>query len=465
LRRRKELAELKLTPEGWVYLVVLGFISVGAVLRNVNLLIFMAGMMYAPLLLNWRLGLQRLKTLRASRRIPNRLHANDTGNIQWICENRMGGVNAWNVVIHDRIERPEESEQNVDRSGEYLIPRNERWFHRLFGEILVRLGRAPANENRSEPKLGFVSIKAGQSQVESYRVFFGQRGKYVLGPATLSTTFPFGLIVCRVYIPKQEVCFVAPQLGQLEPTWEKRIQSIAMGSEAIKRRRALEEDEFYALRPWRSGDSKKNIHWRTTAKVGQPIVKQHDQPNNRDFALILDLFSDNEDELDPRCECALSFATTTLLEIGSAVQGQMAIAVCGHESVICHSRSQQGIIAQAVAQFAVARNSNDPQLIEAVFQVAKLVSSGTPIYIVSSRPRPAIFESIYQNGAESSGSEDSNGWTDQRTALQLKRLIPLIRWMDVESDDFKNLFQMEQGSETKASLKKLSSKWMANARS
>ena len=91
-RRKNDLSELKLTPEGWVFLVVLGFITVGAVLRNVNLLIIMAGMMYAALLLNWRASIRWLKSFTASRRLPKRLHAGEIASVQWSCENRFFGT-------------------------------------------------------------------------------------------------------------------------------------------------------------------------------------------------------------------------------------------------------------------------------------------------------------------------------------------------------------------------------------
>ena len=281
-RRGKGNSDIKLTPEGWVFLIVLGFITVGAVLRNVNLLIVMAGMMYAPLLLNWRFGMRRLKSLWAKRRIPNRIHANELTNIQWTCENRISGVATWNVIIEDHIERVPDAEQTLEPVDiETNVGRKNRGLQGIV-ELVNRIRRRTKNAIQPGVKLGFVRVTAGQSEVQAYRAFFGQRGKYTIGPATLSTTFPFGLIVSRTHFPDTTTVFVSPELGRVETTWEKRIQSTAIGSDALKRRRALEEDEFYALRPWRSGDNKKNIHWRTTARYGQPIVKQYDQQNNRD---------------------------------------------------------------------------------------------------------------------------------------------------------------------------------------
>ena len=65
LRRRAWL-----TREGWYYLAVLAFIIGGAVLRSVNLLVILAGMMIAPLLFNWRLVMASLMGLSIRRKLP-----------------------------------------------------------------------------------------------------------------------------------------------------------------------------------------------------------------------------------------------------------------------------------------------------------------------------------------------------------------------------------------------------------
>ncbi len=445
---------MKLTPEGWVFLVVLGFITVGAVLRNVNLLIVMAGMMYAPLLLNWRIGIRWLKSFHATRRLPKRTNAKQIASVQWTCENRSFGMVGWNVVINDRIIRLDDSQQSMRETAQADdIPSNEKWWVRWFGEILSRLGKRNQERSRSEIKLAFVRVNVGRSEVQSYRAYFAQRGKYVIGPAALSTTFPFGLIVSRIHFPDSETMYVAPEIGQLHPTWEKRVQSIASGSDTIKRERSLEEDEFYALRPWRSGDSKKHIHWRTSAKFGQPIVKQHDQQNNRDFALMSDLYADEGDEsAAARCERALSFTATAILQIRNAVQGQVAIGVCGEETELCHSRTQHGVVVEVMQRLAVAKPGVNPQVVETIFELANSVSRGTPIYVVSSRPRPEILDASFLK----TNSADLEA---KRVAKRLRGVLPLVRWIEVDSPEFDSMFAISDDNSQAQRLKEFSLKW------
>ena len=60
----KHTERVTLTPEGFAYLTIAGFITIGSMIRNINLLILMTGIMFAPLLINWRLAVHRLRTLR-----------------------------------------------------------------------------------------------------------------------------------------------------------------------------------------------------------------------------------------------------------------------------------------------------------------------------------------------------------------------------------------------------------------
>jgi uncharacterized protein (DUF58 family) len=295
--------------------------------------------------------------------------------------------------------------------------------------------------------------------MKSYRVFFAHRGKYVIGPAELSTTFPFGLIVSRIRFRQTESIFVGPAIGELHPTWERRVQSIASGSDTIKRRRALEEDEFYALRPWRSGDGKKNIHWRTSAKYGHPIVKQHDQQNNRDFALMLDLHLDpsHEERSQADAEQALSFAATAILQIGNAVQGQIAIGICGKETDHCHSRSHQGVVAEVMKRLAIAQPFENPEVVEMLFQISSSVSRGTPIYVVSTRPRPADLD---RNRLQT----DTGNLESDRMAKRLKQVLPRLRWLEVGSKEFDSMYTITQDQAQETQLQRFSSRWSTDAR-
>ena len=474
-QRGKLFRRIGLTREGWLFIVVLGFITVGAVLRNVNLLILTAGLMFAPLIVNWRLGVLRLKTLSAQRSLPNRIHAGRLASFQWICQND-SKLAAWNVEVRDLVVRdfPETEGREVpQRDRRFAVWRWLLWMLKLDRFV------------RSNARAAWLQIPPGKSEVSSYRVYFAERGRYRVGPAKLQTSFPFGLISSQINLFDEEHFFVAPQLGRLNPHWEQRVRSSVVGSDAIKRRRGFEEDEFYALRPWRSGDSKKNIHWRTSARFGQPIVRQHDQQDNRDFAMLLDLHADvsadagndvDRNETLPRsatsqaCEDALKFGATVLMQLGNAVQGRAAFAICGETSVVCGSRSRRETVNEAMKQMAIARPAKSPSIVDALLQLSALVSPSTPLYVFSSRSLPDGFDDQALIVAESAGRPiatdaqpdsspaGSSSSMPSRTARRLNSIWSSIRWVSIDSDEFRAIFADETNGQDQ-SIRTIANKW------
>ena len=451
------LKEIRITPEGWVFLTILAFIAVGAVLRNVNLLILMAGMLVAPLIINWRLAVLWLKSTSAHRILPFRTHAHQLASVQWVCYNA-ARFTAWNIEICDNLELEERTAENVQHaSGFFRLP---RWSD-------YRSQSTPPLENSAKPgskfnaKIAITQIGAQRSEVATYRVYFTRRGCYRAGPAMLSTRFPFGLVTSQIHLPAQEVFYVAPAIGKLSPVWDRRVRSAVTGSDAIQRKRGLEEDEFYALRPWRSGDSRRQIHWRSSAKIGQPIIKQHEQPDNRDFAMLLDLFSvvnaaDGPAEFDcPKCEQVLSFAATVLQHLPTAVQGKIGVAVCGLTTALCRSRNHRALFEQAMQELAIATPSTNPSLTQPLLDLAGSVSTSTPIYIISTRVQADEFAFLQTPNSDSTSTPQQT----QDVIRQLKSVWPAVRWLSVDSADFQSLFSAVPSVDA-VNLQALANKWI-----
>ncbi len=461
-------SEIRITGEGWVYLIILGFISVGAVLRNVNLLILLSGMMIAPLLINWRFGVLWSRNLTARRSVPHRTHARQFSSLQWIFINR-APLTAWSVEIFDSLvpfkrdpARPDDTKV-LTGSSEEDEPNQNVW-QRLRFAILNSLGSGLRFNPAYNVRLEVPKISGHQQEAASCRLHFGRRGAYRVGPAMLLTRFPFGLILTRVRLDSDEVFYVAPAVGKLTPVWDRRLRSILAGSDAVLKRRSAVGEDFYGLRNWRFGDGRKLIHWRTSAKYGSPIVKQFEQPDHRDFAILLDLYAPAHSvtDLDPHaelCEAVLSFATTVIIKMGAAIQGSVALAICGSRTTILQSRSQRDIFDEAMRQMAVVHSSPAPEWESSILKLANSVSSDTPIIVISTRPQPAdlIFASR-QPTAYSTTDAD----VESQHRRRLQALSSSIVWISADSPEFEEMFsrEFEDGQE----LKTLAEKWNAEVK-
>ena len=456
IHRRKYFERVALTVEGIAYLTVVSFITIGSVLRNVNLLILMTGIMLAPLFINWRLAVHRVRSLRGRRQLPSRINANQMVNVQWHCENLQGSVPAMNVIVKDSVGRAPAEAQRLGFDSYRAGNRLPKARQRLLGELRDRIFARPNDRKTAEIQVRLPHLLAGQTDIQTYQAFFPQRGKYWFGTAEIYCSFPFGLVLSRQRIGQEFSVMIGPELGVIKPTWEKRLNSIAKGTDSVRRSRAIEDDDFFALRRWRSGDSRKNIHWRSTAKQRFPIVKQFVERNNRDFALVLDLFiDDSRPQTAQDCETVLSFAATTLLSVKTMVEGQAGIAICGKMLDVYRSKTVGGIVAETTPALAVASGHQAPQVVNGIVACLEAVSNGTPIYVISSRDMPTdLSEGLQtetfnnqQNRSDTGPPDEGPGDRSHHENYVKRRFrsgLPMVRWLNVQSQDFNDIFSFDK---------------------
>ncbi|MFN9183012.1 MAG: DUF58 domain-containing protein [Planctomycetota bacterium] len=395
-QERQSQPKVWLTREGWIFLVILLFVSAGSLLRNINLLMLMTGIMVAPLFLSWRGCLLMLRQLTARRTLPQQLFAGQTVQATWKVTNGRQVLPTWALTVLDQWRRAE-------------APRKE------VAGIRAVLPR----------------VRPGETNYATYQIHFPQRGQFFAGPAKLTSRFPIGLVAARIDLPEEDPVLVAPALGRLTASWDRRLMSHASGAEAIKRRRGAQDEEFFGLRQYRSGDSQRHIHWRATARSGQLMVKQFDSRSDRDFVLLLDLWLPEGDDQWERgwAEQGLSFAATVMAGLSSVIRGKVAIGICGRESVVLCDINSPQFLAEVWNELAVAQPAVEPELVSVLERVSREISGGTPFYVVSTRPRPVHLQDL-AGAAPHSGS--------------LAAIEPWIRWLEIDSDEFTELFVLPE---------------------
>ena len=67
-----------LTREGWIYLALLMLLLIGALVRQINLLVVLYGMLAGPLLLSWALSRRTIVGLVLKRHLPDSIPAGET---------------------------------------------------------------------------------------------------------------------------------------------------------------------------------------------------------------------------------------------------------------------------------------------------------------------------------------------------------------------------------------------------
>jgi len=369
LRRRAWL-----TREGWYYLAVLAFIIGGSVLRSVNLLVVLAGMMIAPLLFNWRLVMASLMGLVVHRRLPPQMLAGEPLTVEIAAENTRSWMSSWLLTAEDWIER---QEAEVGSRGSGVGSRLARW---LSPRRLLHLDAVHA-------AAAIPQVPARGKALGTYRVTLHRRGRYRFGPLRVSTRFPLGLVRGQITLPEYDELIVSPRLGRLLPQWLSLLEAEMAGDQRRNPQRGMSEGDYYGLRPWQTGDSLRWIHWRTTARLARPIVRQYERRKSREVALVVDpwLLPRHDEHAAETVELAISVAATAVTDITSRGHARLTVAVGGRPAE-CYSGSGSPILCQEIlAALADVQPSDDYVLADAIQQAVEQAPRGARIIVLSSR--------------------------------------------------------------------------------
>jgi uncharacterized protein (DUF58 family) len=119
-----------------------------------------------------------------------------------------------------------------------------------------------------------------------YTVRSQLRGRYRIGPLTVRLTDPFGVCELARSFSAADVLVVTPQVVPLP---EVRIGGDWAGAgESRARSVATSGEDDAATREYRQGDDLRRIHWRSTARRGELMVRREEQPWQSRAVLLLD---------------------------------------------------------------------------------------------------------------------------------------------------------------------------------
>jgi uncharacterized protein (DUF58 family) len=371
-----------LTREGWYYSTVLGFIIGGAVLRNVNLLVVLTGIMIATLLINWRLVMASLTGLVIRRRLPNQILAGEPLTVEFSVENSRRWMSSWLLTVEDWVE-PSHLAHKSHLPSVDTAPRARLNRRSMIGRLSAR-GRA---DETAHAVALVPHVRAVGQATGTYRLTLHRRGRYRFGPLRVSTSFPLGLVRGHMMLPQRGELIVSPRLGRLLPQWANLLEAELMGDHRRHPQRGISEGDYYGLRPWQSGDSLRWVHWRTTARLGRPVVRQYERRRSRDVAIVLDCWLPDSftEEDEGRVEMAISLAATAIADITGRGQSRLAFAIAGPETQ-CFSGPSSTIFCQELLErLADVVPRSDFSLSAALLQAVEEAPRGALLVVVSSR--------------------------------------------------------------------------------
>ncbi|WP_406097810.1 DUF58 domain-containing protein [Streptomyces sp. NBC_01013] len=136
------------------------------------------------------------------------------------------------------------------------------------------------------PRFVLDRVEAGGRREVSYRVRSDLRGRYPLGPLQLRLSDPFGMCELTRSFSAYDTLVVIPRTEPLPPV---RLAGEATGyGEGRQRSLALAGEDDVIPRGYRHGDDLRRVHWRSTARYGELMVRREEQPQRARCTVLLD---------------------------------------------------------------------------------------------------------------------------------------------------------------------------------
>jgi len=345
-----------LCREGLYYSLVIAGVLFIALLKQVNQMMLFASLLVCPLFIGLWLGRQTLKRLAVRRIIPTRIHAGDTFVAQLELTNTEQKISSWGIVIEDSIE-------------------------------CIASGSAQ-EQPVYKPALYIDYIGTNDNQRKSYVGRLPIRGRYRFKKLTVSTRFPCGFFRSVKKLELSQEMLVLPKLGTLAVGWLTRQHE---ANETILHRRRQPSrvtGEFLGVRNWQHGDMKRWIHWRASARHNQLVVRQHEQHQNHDAAILLDLFREEELQFydEENIELAVSFAATLTGDIIRRGGCNLTFGMFQDKTELYHGASNTSLLDQILERLAVIRRTQTDFLAELLTETLSITDPNADIILITSSP-------------------------------------------------------------------------------
>ena len=172
-----------------------------------------------------------------------------------------------------------------------LSPRRVVAGERAFGSMVVtNTGARRSGPSRFELPVGaglaefmLPGIAKGESHDELFAVPTNRRAVIVAGPAVSVRGDQLGLMRRTVRWTDPVELFVHPITARLAPSAAGLIRDL---EGELTKTITNNDISFHALRAYEPGDDRRNVHWRTSARTGQLMVRQFEETRRSQLTIM-----------------------------------------------------------------------------------------------------------------------------------------------------------------------------------
>lgn len=186
--------------------------------------------------------------------------------------------------------------------------------------------RVPVGENIA--RFALPALRPARSHDELVVIPTASRGVITLGPASSVRGDALGLIQREVAWTTPRELFVHPETVPLAGSGTGLMRDLEGRSLQII---SDSDISFHTLREYIPGDDRRHIHWKTSAKIGELMVRQFDDTRRTRTALLL---ANHPDDFANEAEFELAVSVFASLGRQALWEDRELVPLCGRSPLI-----------------------------------------------------------------------------------------------------------------------------------
>ncbi len=155
------------------------------------------------------------------------------------------------------------------------------------------------------PRFQIPPLGKGEQRRLDYPISPQRRGRYDLGPLNLRLSDPLGLVESTETVSGSTPFIVTPAITPL-PDLALDGGRYGAGGETARSYAAGDVSDA-SIREYRRGDDLRRVHWPTTARMGDLMVRREEQPTQSSATVIIDNRQSVFDTRDTRADATAAF--------------------------------------------------------------------------------------------------------------------------------------------------------------
>jgi uncharacterized protein (DUF58 family) len=371
--------------EAFIYGLILLVLCAGALLGRSNMLMLVFGLMAGPFVLNGQVTLGILRRLKIQRSLPEHATVGENFSVKLSLSNHKHLLSSWMVSAEDIVHTPHEQLQ---------------------------------------PAVLFACVPSRSTRDAVYEIRPAHRGLHEFGPVRVMSRFPLGLMERSIDLGLVERFVVYPRIGRLKPRWRHAAATGELASEQARTGHSASDDEFHRLREYRSGDNPRTIHWRTTARRNELMVREFQHGRSQDLLLAVDLWLPASGFSGPnatgrgsktlaaeieRVELAVSFAASICVDhVQSATDSTIELIVSGRDTQRATASSGVASMGGLLERLALAQAGPAAGLAGAIRDAAGSAQGQLRQVLITTRPRNVLEAALVAQSESTALCDTSN---------------------------------------------------------